>query len=56
MPLGLTRGSGTLTMPFVGTRSTPLFMIKAIKSKTLMTDSAFLSLYKGEEKVPMPAF
>lgn len=45
-----------MTLPWVGTVSTPSFMVKAVKGKTLMTDLAFLSLYKGEEKVPTPAF
>lgn len=34
----------------------PGFMVKAAKGKSLLIDLAFIGMYKGEEKVPVPAF
>lgn len=31
-------------------------MVKVAKGKSLLIDLAFVSMYKGDEKVPVPAF
>ncbi|KAK8865785.1 hypothetical protein IAR55_000932 [Kwoniella newhampshirensis] len=55
IPLGPDRGSGTMTLPVLGTWQAPQAMVKAIKAKGLFVDEAFLPRFKGAKKVKAAA-
>ncbi|KAK4687483.1 apoptosis-inducing factor 2, partial [Tremellales sp. Uapishka_1] len=55
IPLGPAHGSGSVTLPYVGTFVAPEFMVRKGKGEDLLIQSTFLPRFKGSQKVSVPA-